>query len=282
MIPFFDSWSAATSKPTPYYWGYNTTLCGRKIERCVYKVVHQGGNIVATDTLAQSEVQQSVRTWTRKQISFLFMLAFFLFVPAGTLAWLGGWLQMIAYSAITIFNVSILTTRVPELIAERSKLQSGSKPWDVWLVMLAALVMPVLTWVIAGLDFRNGWSTPLPLGWMIIGVVLFIVGYMITTWAMLSNNFFSATVRIQSERGHRVATGGPYAYVRHPGYVGAILFQIVSPLMLGSLWAFIPSIISVVLFVVRTYLEDRTLQAELPGYQEYTQRTRYRLLPGVW
>ena len=242
----------------------------------------QGGNNVATNTLSQPEVQTAVHTWTRKQISFLFMLAFFLFVPAGTLGWLGGWLQLIAYSVITIFNISVLTRRVPELIAERSKLQAGSKKWDVWLVMLAALLMPILTWVIAGLDYRNGWSTPLSLGWMIVGTGLFIVGYLITTWAMLANNFFSATVRIQTERGHQVVTGGPYAYVRHPGYVGAILFQIVTPLMLGSVWAFVPSIIAAMLFVVRTSLEDRTLQAELPGYADYAQHTRYRLLPGVW
>lgn len=238
---------------------------------------------MATNTLTSPEVQQAVKTWTRKQISFLFMLAIFLFVSAGTLEWLGGWLQMATYTIITIFNISVLTTRAPELIAERSKLQAGSKKWDVWLVMLAALLMPILTWVIAGIDFRNGWTQP-PLGlvWMIAGAALFMVGYLITTWAMLANQFFSATVRIQTERGHRVMTGGPYALVRHPGYVGAILFQIVTPLMLGSLWAFIPSIIAVALFVVRTHLEDKTLQAELPGYREYAQKTRYRLLPGVW
>ncbi|MBE2267858.1 MAG: isoprenylcysteine carboxylmethyltransferase family protein [Anaerolinea sp.] len=238
---------------------------------------------MATNTLTSPEVQQAVKTWTRKQISFLFMLAIFLFVSAGTLEWLGGWLQMATYTIITIFNISVLTTRAPELIAERSKLQAGSKKWDVWITVFAALLMPILTWVIAGIDFRNGWTQPpLGLGWMIAGAVLFTISYLITTWAMLANQFFSATVRIQTERGHRVMTGGPYALVRHPGYVGAILFQIVTPLMLGSLWAFIPSIIAVALFVIRTYLEDKTLQAELPGYREYAQKTRYRLLPGVW
>lgn len=210
------------------------------------------------------------------------MLPIFLFLPAGTLDWLGGWLQIIAYVIVVAANILILVPRAPELIAERARLQAGTKAWDVWLASLAAIILPIFTWVIAGLDYRNGWSAPLPVGWMLFAALMFVVGYTITIWAMLSNNFFSATVRIQTERGHQVATGGPYAYVRHPGYVGAILFQIVTPLMLGSLWAFVPSLLAVVIFVVRTALEDRTLQAELPGYAEYTQRTRYRLLPGVW
>jgi protein-S-isoprenylcysteine O-methyltransferase Ste14 len=89
-------------------------------------------------------------------------------------------------------------------------------------------------------------------------------------------------VRIQKERGHTVATGGPYQYVRHPGYTGAILSQIATPFLLGSLWALVPTIASAALYVVRTYLEDKTLRKELPGYEEYTRQTRYRLLPGVW
>ncbi|MFQ5875494.1 MAG: methyltransferase family protein, partial [Dehalococcoidia bacterium] len=99
---------------------------------------------------------------------------------------------------------------------------------------------------------------------------------------MASNAFFSMTVRIQEDRGHTVATGGPYRYVRHPGYVGTILFQIATPLMLGSVWAFIPCGLAALLIVVRTALEDRTLHEELDGYKEYAQRVRYRLLPGLW
>ena len=102
------------------------------------------------------------------------------------------------------------------------------------------------------------------------------------TWSMASNAFFSTVVRIQDDRGHAVASGGPYRFVRHPGYVAAILFYLVTPLMLGSVWTFIPSVLMVLLFVVRTALEDRTLREELDGYWEYAQRVRYRLLPGVW
>lgn len=237
---------------------------------------------MATNTLTQTEIQTGVRTWTRKQISFLFMLPIFLFIPAGTLEWVGGWLQIIAYVLVVVLNLLILVPRAPELIAERSRMQPGTKKWDVWLASLAAIIMPIFTWIVAGIDFRNGWTAPLPVMWMIVAALMFVVGYAITIWAMLANTFFSATVRIQSERGHHVVSTGPYAIVRHPGYVGAILFQIVTPLTLGSLWAFIPSILAVVVFVVRTSFEDRTLQAELPGYKEYAQKTRYRLLPGVW
>jgi protein-S-isoprenylcysteine O-methyltransferase Ste14 len=99
---------------------------------------------------------------------------------------------------------------------------------------------------------------------------------------MACNAFFAEGVRIQTERGHTVTSGGPYRYVRHPGYVGSILSQVATPFLLGSPWALIPSLASGALFVLRTYLEDKTLQAELPGYHEYAQKTRYRLLSGVW
>jgi protein-S-isoprenylcysteine O-methyltransferase Ste14 len=99
---------------------------------------------------------------------------------------------------------------------------------------------------------------------------------------MVSNKFFSTSVRIQMERDHTVASGGPYRYVRHPGYVGYIVSGFAAPLALGSLWALIPAAITLCLLVVRTALEDRTLQDELDGYREYAARVRYRLLPGVW
>jgi protein-S-isoprenylcysteine O-methyltransferase Ste14 len=93
---------------------------------------------------------------------------------------------------------------------------------------------------------------------------------------------FSQVVRIQAERGHSVATGGPYRWVRHPGYAGMILFELTVPILLASWWAWIPSVLNATLFVVRTALEDRTLQGELEGYRDYTRQVRYRLLPGVW
>jgi protein-S-isoprenylcysteine O-methyltransferase Ste14 len=99
---------------------------------------------------------------------------------------------------------------------------------------------------------------------------------------MASNRFFATTVRIQQERGHQVVATGPYRYVRHPGYAGSILYTLAIPIVLGSWWTFIPAALTVVLLVLRTGLEDRTLQADLPDYKNYSKRTSYRLFPGLW
>ena len=115
-----------------------------------------------------------------------------------------------------------------------------------------------------------------------MALIVFVLGMGLFDWAMLSNRFFSGTVRIQEDRGHTVVADGPYRVVRHPGYVGMIVMFVLPPLVLGSLWALIPAGLAALATVIRTALEDKTLQVELPGYAEYAQRTRYRLLPRVW
>lgn len=129
---------------------------------------------------------------------------------------------------------------------------------------------------------RFGRSPQLALAIQLIALVLLVLGYALFSWAMASNPFFSTLVRIQGERGHAVASAGPYRIVRHPGYVGWIILSIATPLMLGSLWGVMPGGLSALLMAVRTALEDKTLLAELDGYQDYAQTVRYRLLPGVW
>jgi protein-S-isoprenylcysteine O-methyltransferase Ste14 len=109
-----------------------------------------------------------------------------------------------------------------------------------------------------------------------------ILGFLVTDWAVVSNKFFSGVVRIQKDRGHTVVTTGPYRYVRHPGYVGAILTNIATPVILGSLWALIPAGLVVCITIIRTLFEDRILQEELDGYQSYAKQVRYRLLPNIW
>jgi len=138
------------------------------------------------------------------------------------------------------------------------------------------------SWVVAGLDVRFGWTGPIPWAYHVGGLLLVVLGYALFLWAMVSNAFFAEGVRIQKERGHTVATGGPYRCVRHPGYAGSILAQVSAPVLLGSPWALILGLASAAFFGVRTYLEDKTLRKELPGYEEYARRVRYRLLPGVW
>jgi protein-S-isoprenylcysteine O-methyltransferase Ste14 len=145
-----------------------------------------------------------------------------------------------------------------------------------------ALWGPVLTLLVTGLDFRFGWSVQIPLSIQIGTVIIAALGSLLTIWAMASNRHFYGVMRINREAGHDVATGGPYELVRHPGYAGASLFQLATPLILGSLWALIPAVLTVSATVVRTALEEQTLQAELDGYKEYAQETRSRLVPGVW
>ena len=150
------------------------------------------------------------------------------------------------------------------------------------LLGLLGLAM-IAQYVVASLDARWGWSPPMPLGARIAGLVGAAFGYdVLLVWAMSTNAFFVATVRIQSDRGQSVVSGGPYRYVRHPGYLGTILLHLGVPFLLGSWWALIPGVAAVVVMIVRTALEDGTLRAELPGYAAYADRVRWRLLPGVW
>jgi len=134
----------------------------------------------------------------------------------------------------------------------------------------------------AGLDQRHGWTGSLPLGVQMAALILCVLGYALFVWATASNPFFSQIVRIQSERGHTVASGGPYQYMRHPGYLGAIIFELTVALLLASWWALLISGLCAILLILRTALEDRTLQAELTGYADYGRQVRYRLVPGIW
>ncbi|MDY6875108.1 MAG: isoprenylcysteine carboxylmethyltransferase family protein [Chloroflexota bacterium] len=207
-----------------------------------------------------------------------------LFLSAGRLDWVWGWVFLGLLAATLISHVLILVPINPELLAERSRgiCQEGAKGWDKWVATFAAGMGTVPTWVVAALDVRFEWSASLPLALHIGGLVGSVLGWALFMWAMGANAFFSEAVRIQEERGHTIVTNGPYRYVRHPGYVGAILALLATPLLLGSLWALIPAGLAAIGYVVRTALEDGMLQEELDGYTEYTQQTHYRLLPGVW
>ncbi len=207
-----------------------------------------------------------------------------LFVAAGTTDWAWGWVfaiihflgwQAMSY-ALARWNPELLNAR-----GQRRKDMTGTKAWD-WVLLTLYFLILMGQPIVAGLDYRYGWTG----GWSSIvyvaGNVLFIAAYFILIWAMVSNRNFEGTVRIQNQRGHQVASSGPYRAVRHPGYVGVILSLIALPLALGSWLALVMGLAGLVVFVIRTALEDRTLRAELPGYAEFAQRTRYRLLPGVW
>ena len=138
------------------------------------------------------------------------------------------------------------------------------------------------TYVVAGLDRRYGWSGPFPAPAQVAALLVCSIGYGLVVWATGSNAFFSQIVRIQTERGHTVVKAGPYHYVRHPAYVGALLTQLAMPILLSSWWALVVGSADALLMLLPTALEDRTLRAELPGYPEYTSQVRYRLFPGLW
>jgi len=197
------------------------------------------------------------------------------------------WWQAWAYALVSIlaFVVSrIIVNRVhPDLIQERARFLNAkdTKSWDKLLAPLLGLGI-ILILVVAGLDKYYDWTSASSLTINLIALFGIIFGYSFSSWALVENRFFSGTVRIQTERGHHVISTGPYRIVRHPGYAGGLFGYIFIPLLLNSVWAFIPAILLGIVMVIRTALEDRTLQAELPGYKEYTRRTRYRLLPWIW
>lgn len=214
-------------------------------------------------------------------ISFLGVFGALLFIPAGRWDWPAGWSYLGLVTISTIINYAYIRRKNPELIEHRMRFGKGTVTWDKVLMALFAPVL-VSLYVVAGLDSgRFGWSAMSPLMWP-VGLALFLPGIMLFTWSMGANPFFEKTVRIQTERGHRVIDTGPYRFVRHPGYVGFFGWLVSAPLLLGSWWAFLPATLSILLLVVRTALEDRTLRNELPGYLEYAGRIRFRLIPNVW
>ncbi len=230
----------------------------------------------------QSDVTAGVRKYLIKGLVAKLVVAALLFLSVGRLDWVWGWVLVGVYVTWDTVVALLLIPKSPGLLAERAEIQKGAKGWDVVLVSLAASLTPMVTWIVAGLDARSGWPGQISLALQIGALAIVVLGFALVTWAMASNEFFSAVVRIQDDRGQTVVTSGPYRYVRHPGYVGAILFQVATPLLLGSLWALIPGGLSLPLYVIRTALEDKTLQEELDGYRDYAQQVRYRLLPGVW
>ena len=155
------------------------------------------------------------------------------------------------------------------------------KSWDKTLLSIIGLIT-LAKYIIAGLDIRHGWSTAIPVWIHVVALFMSAAGYALSTWSMVENAFFSMIIRFQEDREHAVCDTGPYRIVRHPAYIGTIIFEVMAPLALGSWWSLIPGVLTAILTVMRTSLEDKTLLAELPGYPEYTERTRFRLVPGMW
>jgi protein-S-isoprenylcysteine O-methyltransferase Ste14 len=209
------------------------------------------------------------------------IMAVALFWSAGTMNWPSAWAALAVMLAWSTATAIVILRFNPDLLAERLGPRKGAKAWDTAIMSLLGLTQ-LARYIVAGLDQRYGWTGGLPFAAQMAALVVCVLGYALVVWATASNAYFSQIVRIQSERGHRVATSGPYHTVRHPAYLGAILYELAVPVLLASWPALLISGLSVILLILRTALEDRTLQAELSGYTDYARQVPYRLLPGIW
>jgi protein-S-isoprenylcysteine O-methyltransferase Ste14 len=233
-------------------------------------------------TNSKTETARGIVRWAGQMISALFIFGAILFIAVGRLNWIEGWVYLGMNALTQVLSAIVLIPRRPDMLAERSKVREGTKDWDRFLVPAIIIVGTLAVLVTAGLDNRFGWGSPIHGGLWYFGLLTAFASQMFVLWAMASNPFFATTVRIQADRDHTVSSRGPYQFVRHPGYSGSLIYNLAIPLLLGSWWTFIPALLTIALTFVRTELEDRTLQIELPGYKEYTVNVRYRLVPGVW
>jgi protein-S-isoprenylcysteine O-methyltransferase Ste14 len=212
----------------------------------------------------------------------LLLMGAALFLSAGTLQWPRGLWFLAVFLLLTVVVMAWLWRVNPEIFAARRRPTGpGTKGWDrMLLFVLFASFLATL--IVAALDDGRFHWAPAPLWVVLIGYLLLLAGYLGTTWAQAVNRHFEPSVRIQSDRDHQVVTTGPYAHVRHPGYIFGVILEFGVALALGSFWALLPAFLFLVLLVIRTNLEDATLQRELPGYAEFAERVRYKWIPGIW
>lgn len=201
-------------------------------------------------------------------------------VSAGRLtvwqAWVYGGISL----ALNVGQRMILRAN-PELAKERAKPGSGARASDKALLGIG-LLLTLAMLVTAGLQLRHSGGPSLAITWFVVGVVLEVAGAFLFLWALRENTFFSAVVRIQTDRRQAVCTTGPYRIVRHPGNLGMIIGTLGFPLLFQSTWSFVPAGLFIVSLLVRTHLEDVLLTKELVGYRDYREQTRFRLVPGFW
>lgn len=208
-----------------------------------------------------------------------------LFLIPGKWDWWEGWAFVFISGLVTIVGRIILIKKHPGLAYERANYQdkADAQEWDKKLMPFVAIYGPLLIWIAVGLDKRFSNTPALPWPVEVAALILILMGYLFSTWAMLENQFFSAVVRVQSDRGHKVIDSGPYTIVRHPGYAGSVMASIFIPLALSTYWVYIPILFANCFVIIRTVKEDRFLQENLTGYKDYAaHKTRYRLIPGLW
>ena len=206
----------------------------------------------------------------------------FLFLSAGSIKWPRAWLHLGLWTVTLLVNLIILIKTNPSLLGARTKRRKFELKFDMFLMLFIMTPALVAVPIVAGLDAVRYKLLPIPF-WAVLPAVLFhIAGDALILWSMVFNPYSEKIIRIQTKRGHHVVTTGPYAIVRHPMYTGFIMIFLSIPLILGSGWALVPVAVACVVLIIRTTFEDRFLQKDLPGYEDYTKKTRYRLLPGIW
>ena len=212
----------------------------------------------------------------------LLLSAVLIFGGAGRLNWTLGWIFVTAWIVPKLVFLFLLRWFDPDLLVERATRHKNAQPYDRIIVPIY-FVFAFGTFIVASLDGgRFRWSGDVPVMWIIASYILYLLGNSLAGWAINSNPFFSAESRLQTDRAQKVASSGPYRFVRHPAYSAAFLLWITTGLMLESWWALIPGFLAGLMMVIRTVFEDRMLIAELPGYAEYAHRVHYRLVPGIW
>jgi protein-S-isoprenylcysteine O-methyltransferase Ste14 len=230
----------------------------------------------------QTNNPRGIKRWVVITVIYLIIMSASLFLSAGTFDWTLAWIYISVAAGIVVLDALVLIPISPDLLGERSRYQKGAKTWDEFLLRWMATFGPLTIWIVSGLDFRNYWSDNLPFWVIAVSIGFVFLGGILALWAMAANRFFVGMVRIQTERGHKVISSGPYRIVRHPGYLGSIFYILFTPLVLGSLWGLVPALITVGVIILRTYLEDKTLVNELHGYLEYSDQVRFRIIPGIW
>jgi protein-S-isoprenylcysteine O-methyltransferase Ste14 len=221
--------------------------------------------------------------WFALIFTYLF-IPLILLVCGGDFNWWQAWVFSVLIFVAGIGGRILAEKRHPGILVERATSEKtlNAKSWDKVLSPLMAISLTFPLVIVAGLDHRYGW-TPLFSTWInILGLGLIALGYAFAAWALIENRFFSSTVRIQTDRGHSVCDSGPYRIVRHPGYAGNLLALAGIIMGLNTMWTLIPAAVALVIAVIRTALEDKTLHEELTGYQDYARRVRYRLFPGIY
>lgn len=217
-------------------------------------------------------------------IIYLAILPTILFLSAGTINWVMGWIYSGLILAVSLISRILVYKKDPSLLIERGKFIQGEgiQSWDRFLLIIVSIIFPIICLVTSGLDYRFEWSPAISqfLQYLSVGIILILS--IVGTWAMVENPYFSASVRIQQDRGQVVISTGPYQFVRHPGYSSSVVSYLVFPIVLGTLWTLIPAVLTIGLIILRTALEDQMLQEDLPGYKEYASQVRFRLIPGLW